>query len=110
MEGLALAEVPAAWEEGCCSSGLGGVDPPVVTFTAVNQHVIAAVADDPAGMGADRLAELRADALAGRLPAQVWKKISAGAGAKAPRIYHWAGPRSGQWNRWAATGCWSGAA
>jgi len=59
----------------------------VVTFTAVNQHVIAAVADDPAGMGADRLAELRADALAGRLPAQAWKKIS---GAKGPRIYHWA--------------------
>ena len=37
-----------------------------------------------------RLVELRADALAARLPAQAWKKISAGHGAKGPRLYYWA--------------------
>ena len=35
-------------------------------------------------------AQLRADALAAGLPAQAWKRISAGAGAKGPRIYAWA--------------------
>ncbi len=28
--------VPSDWEKRCGSSGTGGVDPPVVTFTAVN--------------------------------------------------------------------------
>lgn len=37
-----------------------------------------------------RLVELRADALAAMLPAQAWKKLSAGHGAKGPRLYHWA--------------------
>ena len=35
-------------------------------------------------------AELRADALAATLPARAWKRLSAGPGAKGPRIYHWA--------------------
>jgi len=34
--------------------------------------------------------ELRADALAAMLPRRAWKKISAGAGSKGPREYHWA--------------------
>jgi hypothetical protein len=38
----------------------------------------------------EQLVELRADALAAQLPAQAWKKISAGQGAKGPRVYHWA--------------------
>jgi len=37
-----------------------------------------------------RLVELRVDALAAQLPAQAWKKLSAGNGAKGPRFYHWA--------------------
>ena len=37
-----------------------------------------------------RIAESRADALAAALPVQAWKRISAGAGAKGPRVYHWA--------------------
>lgn len=36
------------------------------------------------------LCELRADACAASLPAQAWKRLSAGPGAKGPRIYHWA--------------------
>ena len=35
-------------------------------------------------------AQLRADRLAAALPAQAWKRISTGAGAKGPRVYRWA--------------------
>ena len=39
MECLALAEVPAAWEERCCSSGQAGAPiPPVATLSAVNRR------------------------------------------------------------------------
>ena len=55
---------------------------PYVLAVPVNQHVIADVGG--------KLTELRADALAKVLSAQAWKKISAGAGAKGPRLYHWA--------------------
>lgn len=47
----------------------------------VNQRVIATVEG--------RVAELRADTLTASLPPQAWKEISAGAGAKGPRLYHW---------------------
>jgi SRSO17 transposase len=53
-----------------------------VLAVPVNQRVIATVDG--------QVAEVRADALAARLPAQAFKKISAGAGAKGPRLYHWA--------------------
>jgi SRSO17 transposase len=59
---------------------------PYVLAVPVNQRVIAEVNDN----GASRVAEFRADALAKQLPRQAWKKISAGAGAKGPRLYHWA--------------------
>jgi SRSO17 transposase len=59
---------------------------PYVLAVPVNQRVIATIDEN----GASKVAELRADALAARLPAQAWKKISAGAGAKGPRLYHWA--------------------
>jgi SRSO17 transposase len=55
---------------------------PYVLAVPVNQRVIATVDG--------KVAELRADALARTLPAQAWKKISAGSGAKGPRLYHWA--------------------
>ncbi len=55
---------------------------PYVLAVPVNQRVIAHIGG--------RVAELRADALATRISAQAWKKISAGAGAKGPRLYHWA--------------------
>jgi len=55
---------------------------PYVLAVPVNQRVIAVVQG--------KVAELRADALAAMLPTQAWKKISAGAGAKGPREYHWA--------------------
>lgn len=59
---------------------------PYVLAVPVNQRVIATIG----GEGAGKVAEVRADALAKMLPAQAWKKISAGAGAKGPRLYHWA--------------------
>ena len=59
---------------------------PYVLAVPVNQRVIAALDDD----GVIKVAEFRADALASMLPAQAWKKISAGAGSKGPREYHWA--------------------
>ena len=55
---------------------------PYVLAVPVNQRVIARVEE--------KVSELRADALAKTLPTQAWRKISAGAGAKGPRLYHWA--------------------
>jgi SRSO17 transposase len=55
---------------------------PYVLAVPVTQHVIATVENT--------IAERRADTLAAALPAQAWKKISAGDGAKGPRLYHWA--------------------
>ncbi len=55
---------------------------PYVMAVPVNQRVIAEVDG--------RVAELRADALGKTLTPQAFKKISAGAGAKGPRLYQWA--------------------
>lgn len=84
------AGVPAAWVSGdevygqqhklrvmLEERGMG-----YVLAVPVNQRVHARLDD--------RLVELRADELAARLPAQSFKKLSAGAGAKGPRIYSWA--------------------
>jgi len=84
------ADVPASWVTGDAVYGqhsrlrmmLEERQMPYVLAVPVNQRVIALVEG--------KVAELRADALAARLPAQAWKKISAGAGAKGPRLYHWA--------------------
>lgn len=91
MIGRALdAGVPAGWVTGDEVYGqhsrlrmmLEERQMPYVFAVPVNQRVIAT--------GEGRVSELRADALAKHLPAQSWKKISAGAGAKGPRLYHWA--------------------
>ena len=55
---------------------------PYVMAVPVNQRVIARRNEE--------VGEFRADGLAAMLPAQAWKKISAGAGSKGPREYHWA--------------------
>jgi hypothetical protein len=55
---------------------------PYVLAVPVNQRLIATVED--------KVTDLRGDALAARLPGQAWKTISAGAGFKGPRQYHWA--------------------
>lgn len=47
-----------------------------------NQHVHGTVAD--------RVRELRVDELAATLSSRAWRKLSAGAGAKGPRLYWWA--------------------
>jgi len=55
---------------------------PYVLAVPVNQRVIGTVGR--------RVVECRADSLAAGLPPRAWKRISAGAGAKGPRLYHWA--------------------
>jgi len=91
MIGRALdAGVPAGWVTGDEVYGqhsklrmmLEERQMPYVLAVPVNQQVIATIEG--------RVRELRADALATHLPAQAWKKISAGAGSKGPRLYHWA--------------------
>jgi SRSO17 transposase len=52
-----------------------------------SQHVHPAARASSPGIN---LAGMRADALADALPGQAWKAISAGDGAKGPRIYQWA--------------------
>ena len=84
------AEVPAGWvtadevygQHAKLRMMLEERQMPYVLAVPVNQRVIAAVTG--------KVTELRADALAKLLPAQAWKKISAGAGSKGPREYHWA--------------------
>jgi SRSO17 transposase len=84
------AKVPAGWITGDEVYGqhsklrmmLEERQMPYVLAVPVNQRVIATIAGT--------VAELRADALAAQLPTQTWKKISAGAGSKGPRQYHWA--------------------
>jgi SRSO17 transposase len=84
------ADVPAGWVTGDEVYGqhfrlrrmLEERETPYVLAVPVNQRVIATVDG--------QVAELRADALAKTLPPQAWRKISAGAGAKGPRLYHWA--------------------
>jgi SRSO17 transposase len=88
------AGVPAGWVTGDEVYGqhsglrrsLEDRQMPYVLAVPVNQRVIARVST---GTGV-RVAELRADELADSLPAQAFKKISAGNGAEGPRIYHWA--------------------
>lgn len=69
---------------------------PYVLAVPVNQRVIA--------IRGGRIVEERADERARTLPAQAWRRISAGAGAKGPRLYHWARaairplePQGGYW-------------
>jgi SRSO17 transposase len=57
-------------------------DMPYVLAVPTSQRVSVTVDGRPA--------QLRADALVASLKPQAWKRISAGAGAKGPRIYHWA--------------------
>jgi SRSO17 transposase len=53
---------------------------PYVLAVPVNQYTIAA----------GRIAQTRVDALSAALPETAWTRLSAGAGAKGPRIYDWA--------------------
>jgi SRSO17 transposase len=55
---------------------------PYVLAVPVNQHTIAT----PGG----RIAQCRVDALSAAVPEPDWQRLSAGAGAKGPRLYDWA--------------------
>lgn len=84
------AEVPTGWVTGDevygqhyrLRASLEQRRMPYVLAVPVNQHVIATVEN--------KVVERRADNLVATLSAQAWKPISAGAGAKGPRLYHWA--------------------
>jgi SRSO17 transposase len=84
------AGVPAGWVTGDEVYGqhyrlralLEQREMPYVLAVPVNQRVITTVED--------RVVERRADELIATLPARAWKTISAGNGAKGPRLYHWA--------------------
>ena len=52
-----------------------------VLAVPVKQYVIATLDD--------RLAQCRADAVSAVVPEQGWERLSAGAGAKGPRLYDW---------------------
>ncbi len=82
-------EVPAGWVAGDevygQHSGLRRAleerDMSYVLAVPVNQHVIAAVGGRPT--------DVRVDALSAAVPEDQWQRLSAGAGAKGPRIYDW---------------------
>jgi SRSO17 transposase len=83
------AEVPAGWVAGDevygQNSGLRLAleerDRGYVLAVPVNQHVIATIDGRPA--------DVRVDALSAAVPESEWVRLSAGAGAKGPRIYDW---------------------
>jgi len=55
---------------------------PYVLAVPVNQYTIAAATG--------RIAQTRVDGLSAALPEAAWSRLSAGAGAKGPRVYDWA--------------------
>jgi SRSO17 transposase len=83
------AEVPAGWVAGDevygQHSGLRRAleerDMSYVLAVPVNQHVIATIDGRPA--------DARVDTLSAAVPDCDWARLSAGAGAKGPRIYDW---------------------
>jgi SRSO17 transposase len=84
------AEVPAGWVAGDEVYGqhsglrlaLEERGMPYVLAVPVNQHVIATIDGRPA--------DARVDALSAAVPEGDWQRLSAGVGAKGPRIYDWA--------------------
>ena len=83
------AEVPAGWVAGDEVYGQNGGlrlaleerNMGYVLAVPVNQHVIATIDGRPA--------DVRVDALSAAVPEAEWVRLSAGAGAKGPRIYDW---------------------
>jgi SRSO17 transposase len=83
------AEVPAGWVAGDEVYGqhsglrlaLEERGMPYVLAVPVNQHVIATIDGRPA--------DTRVDTLSAAVPESDWARLSAGAGAKGPRIYDW---------------------
>jgi SRSO17 transposase len=83
------ANVPAGWVAGdevygqnaALRLGLEERGLSYVLGVPVNQHVIAALDGRPG--------DTRVDALSAAVPEQEWTRLSAGAGAKGPRLYDW---------------------
>lgn len=84
------AEVPAAWVTGDAVYGgdrrlrmwLEEREQPFVLEVSCREPLWARTTVGPA--------QVRADELAASLPAEVWERLSAGWGAKGPRLYDWA--------------------
>ena len=67
---------------GGCGSGLEQQEQP---------FVLAVTSDEPLWAVLDgRWGQPRADAIAAQIPADAWQRLSAGDGAKGPRLYEWA--------------------
>ncbi len=84
------AGVPAAWVTG--DSIYGGDRRLRVWLEQQEQPFVLAVASNESlwAVRAGRWGQFRADALAAAVPAQQWRRLSVGAGAKGPRRYDWA--------------------
>ncbi len=100
------ADVPAGWVTGDEVYGqqarlrmmLEERQMPYVLAVPVNQRLIATVDD--------KVTELRADALAARLPGQAWKRSQPAPDPRDPRQFNGPRQRSGPRTP-AATGCWA---
>jgi SRSO17 transposase len=87
MLGRALdAGVPARW---VTADEAYGQDSKFRTFCDQRRvgYVVAVPRSQQVGLG---LGTARADSLAGQAPPEAWKRLSAGAGSKGPRLYDWA--------------------
>jgi hypothetical protein len=81
------AEIPVAWVTG---DEVYGGDGRLRRWLEERDlpHVLAVKRSE--ALWSMRLRQERAATLAGRLPARAWRQLSAGDGAKGPRIYAWA--------------------
>lgn len=90
LERARAAGVPAAWVTG--DSIYGGDRRLRVWLEQQGQPFVLAVASDEPlwAVLAGRWGQFRADALAAQIAPGAWRRLSAGDGAKGPRLYDWA--------------------
>lgn len=90
LERAFVAGVPAAWVTG--DSIYGGDRRLRIWLEQQEQpFVLAVTSDEPLWAVLDgRFGQPRADLIAAHIPAKVWRRLSAGDGAKGPRSYDWA--------------------
>lgn len=86
LERVLAAGVPAAWGS---ADSVYGDNPTLRTFLEEREqaYVLALSSDERLPLWQGRI---RARTLAQRLPASDWQRLSAGEGAKGPRLYDWA--------------------
>lgn len=90
LERARAAEVPAAWVTG---DSIYGGDRRLRLWQEQQEQpfVLGVARDEPLwAVLDDRWGQPRADEIAARVPTQAWRRLSAGDGAKGPRLYDWA--------------------